>query len=93
MNRNDLPVPEAVEAAARSMEMARVWVCDGKQIVALSPNLWNDPGTWGLMLVDLARHLARQYAAAGWTEVEVLNRIRATFDAEWSSPTSAVEDA
>lgn len=90
MNANELPVPEEVVSAARSMEMARIWVVDGRQIVALSPNLWRDPGNWGLMLVDMARHLAKQYATADRTEAEVLARIRATFDAEWGTPTTEV---
>jgi hypothetical protein len=54
-----LPVPAQVSDAAQKMEMARIWVADGKQVVTLSPNAWSDPACWGLMLVDLARHVAR----------------------------------
>ena len=89
METNELPVPDAVSKANRSMEMARVWIADGRQIVALSPNLWGDPGSWGLMLVDIARHLSKQYAEAGQDEAEVLSRIRSAFDAEWNHPTNA----
>jgi hypothetical protein len=69
------------------MEMARIWIADGDQHVVLSPKLWDDPGAWGLMLVDLARHVARAYAQSGSSERAVLEKIRQAFDAEWSLPT------
>src|ERR1700747_2430590 len=88
MRPDELSVPERVSTSERAMEMARIWIADGKQVIALSPNLWSDPGNWGLMLVDVARQLSRQYADAGWKEEDVLLRIRAAFDAEWRSPTT-----
>ena len=88
MKTDELPVPELVSKSQRAMEMARIWIADGKQVIALSPNLWSDPGNWGLMLVDVARHLSKQYAQAGWKEEDVLLRIRAAFDAEWQTPTT-----
>lgn len=88
METNELQIPEAVTKASRSMEMARIWIADGQQVVALSPNLWSDPGNWGLMFVDIARHLARQYAGIDMNEAEVLSRIRSAFDAEWAHPTN-----
>lgn len=84
---DELPVPDAVKVADRSMEMARMWVADGRQVVVFSPNLWSDPGNWGIMLVDMARHLSKQYAHAGHSEEDVLARIRSAFDAEWNNPT------
>ena len=89
METNALPIPDAVSKANRSMEMARIWIADGHQVVALSPNLWSDPGSWGLIFVDMARHLSKQYAEAGKSEAEVLSRIRAAFDAEWNHPTDS----
>jgi hypothetical protein len=53
-----LPVPPAVTGASKAMEIARIWLVDGDQHVVLSPNLWKDSASWGLMLVDLARHVA-----------------------------------
>lgn len=91
MKSNELPLPDAVANAERSMELARIWLVDGSQVVALSPNLWGEPANWGLMLVDLARHLSKQYAEAGWNETEVLERIKGAFDAEWSVQTSDIE--
>lgn len=82
-----LPVPPAVSGATKAMEMARIWLVDGDQHVVLTPNLWKDPASWGLMLVDLARHVAAAYEAQGHQRPEVLRRIRDAFDAEWKHPT------
>ena len=54
----ELPIPAAAIAANEKTEIARIWIADGDQIVTLSPRLWDDPGAWGLMLVDVARHVA-----------------------------------
>ena len=41
------------------------------------------------MLVDLARHAANYYSSErGMDRGEVLNRIKALFEAEWQAPTS-----
>ena len=85
-----LPVPPAVSRASKAMEMARIWLVDGDQHVVLTPNLWKDPASWGLMLVDLARHVASAYESQGGHDrAEVLRRIRDAFDAEWGHPTDS----
>jgi hypothetical protein len=54
----------------------------------LATNLWKDPGTWGIMLVDLAKHIALSYEqATGQNAASVLRKIKKGFDAEWGSPT------
>ena len=84
----ELPVPPAVKTAAQAIELARVWAADGAQHVTLETGIWDDPGAWGLMLVDLARHIANAYEQAGTVSyADALARIREAFDAEWSSPT------
>ena len=45
---DELPIPGAVKTANRSMEMARLWIADGRQVVVFSPNLWSDAGNWGV---------------------------------------------
>ena len=82
-----LPVPPAVSGASKAMEMARIWLVDGNQHVVLTPNLWKDSASWGLMLVDLARHVASAYESQGNDRAAVLRRIRDAFDAEWGHPT------
>lgn len=83
----ELPIPQAILGAASKAEMARIWIADGNQVVILSPRAWDDPGAWGLMLVDLAKHVARSYAAKGIAAETALSRIRECLDAEWKHPT------
>lgn len=84
------PPPIATEANA--VEVLRAWAAPGApQQVTLRPT-WNDPGAWGLMLVDIARHAANAYANEGRDREEVLNRIRELWDAEWTRPTDDARD-
>ena len=85
--RNELAVPVSVDTAERSMELLRVWLVDGDAKIILTPNLWKDPASWGLLLVDLARHLSIHYQSIGLSKEESLERIKAGFEAEWNNPT------
>ena len=85
--KQELPAPPSIEGCEKAMEMARIWIADGDQHVVLSPNLWSDPGAWGLMLVDLARHVANAYGQQGHDRDGVLVKIRQAMDAEWNSHT------
>jgi hypothetical protein len=91
VDKSELPVPPTLRDAQKAMEMVRVWIVDGHQHVVLSPNLWSDPAAWGLMLVDLARHVASAYQAQGQDRATVLQRIREAIDAEWSFPTDKAD--
>jgi hypothetical protein len=84
---DELAVPDCVTNGKQSAEMARIWIVDGNQIVTLSERLWEDPGAWGLMLVDLARHVAKSYEMKGYNQEQSLIAIRAAMDAEWAFPT------
>jgi hypothetical protein len=87
---SELPILPAAASAERSIEIARIWAAGGKQHVTLATKLWEDPAAWGLMLVDLARHVANAYVETeGRVSAEVLERIKQGFDAEWSSPTDS----
>lgn len=87
MDNNVLPAPDSIKQAERSMELLRVWIVDKHQEFVLSPNLWKDPGSWGLLLVDLAKHVALCYESQGHSKEDSLERIKAAFDAEWSVST------
>jgi hypothetical protein len=56
-----LEVPDSVQREPKAVEIARIWASHGKQVVSLNPSLWKDPAAWGLLLVDLARHVANVY--------------------------------
>ena len=80
------PPPISNEPSAK--ELLRVWAGpDLPQEYVIEP-MWDDPGAWGLLLVDIARHASKAYAAAGEiSEEEALARIKSLFDAEWNAST------
>ena len=73
-------------------EVLRVWGgSDLPQQFVVEPT-WHDPGVWGILLVDVARHAAKAYEDKyGINESNALDRIKQLFDAEWSSPTDEPE--
>jgi len=83
-NIRELPIPLEIEDKQWAVELLRVWAADGKQHITLMNEMWNDPASWGVFLVDLAKHIAKAY---GEDEC-VLARIKEGFDVEWCSPTS-----
>jgi hypothetical protein len=84
----ELSIPPPAEWDAKGVELARIWAAQGRQFVTIRTNIWKDPAAWGLMLVDLARHVANSYAREAGTDVNtVLERIKQGFDAEWCHPT------
>lgn len=85
MNKELLIPPKAAASSCR--ELIRVWAGDGDVHVSLATEIWDDPGSWGVLLVDLARHVANAYEERGRSRDEALRRIREVFDAEWSHPT------
>jgi hypothetical protein len=81
-----LPIPAPALADPAAVELARVWVAGGDQHVSLAVGVWEDPAAWGIMLVDLARHVAQAYAQDQGGDVDqILSRVREGFDAEWPS--------
>ena len=89
---NELPRPDGVDRAKRALELARIWLVDSHQQVVLSPQMWKDPAAWGLMLIDLASHVANAYEREGYDRNEVLKRIYEAFDAERTAPTDTPDE-
>ena len=83
----ELPIPPAAADDARAVELLRVWAAKGKQHVSLATGLWDDPASWGIMLVDLAKHVANAYELTGSSREGVLQRVKEGFDAEWHTAT------
>ena len=85
-----LEIPPVAQADPKAVEVARVWVALGNQHVSLRPDVWEDPAAWGIVLVDLAKHVANaHYETSGRDPSQTLQRIRAGFDAEWGHGTDA----
>jgi hypothetical protein len=91
-NAKELDPPPQALSDPQASEVMRVWALpDQGQVVALTTT-WKDPGAWGLMLVDIARHAANAYANDGMSRAEALARIKALFDAEWNTPTDEARE-
>ena len=77
--------PDVLEKGG--IEILRASVVDGAVSVALRRS-FDDPFTWGVLFVDLARHAARIYALeTEISEEQALEAIAAGFRAELEDPT------
>jgi hypothetical protein len=84
----ELLIPAAALEDPEVFEVLRVWVAKQGQHVSLDPGIWDDPFVWGMVLADLAGHIANAYEQmAGLDRADVLKRIKAGLDAELASPT------
>ena len=78
---DELPIPPDV-AENGGIEVLRAVVVDGAVSVALRRS-FDDPATWGRLLIDLARQAARAYAReTDMSEEEAFERIRAGLEVE-----------
>lgn len=83
-----LDPPPMVDTAEWAVELVRMWAADGQQHVTIRWDYFKEASTWGIALVDFARHVARAYAeGAGRDPAVVMHEIRDAFDAEWEDPT------
>jgi hypothetical protein len=77
--------PSALEQGG--VEVLRAVIVDGGLHLALR-RAFEDPEAWGMLIADVARHVARIYATENkFAEQETLERIRALFNAEMDTPT------
>jgi uncharacterized protein DUF5076 len=87
--KDELAAPPAAAADARSFEIARLWVADQAQHVALRTDVWPDPAAWGVVLAELARHVALAYQRRDGHDLEdALERLLAGFHAEIEGPSN-----
>lgn len=87
---NELEIPNSVKECDKALELARIWIGDGNQHFTLTHNLWDDPGAWGILLIDLARHVAKAYAEKGYDRGEVLAKVLEAMNAELSNATDQI---
>ena len=83
----ELELPPIASANSKSVEVLRVRAAPGEPQQLVLKTTWKEPGAWGLMLADIARHAANAYANEGRDRTEVLARIREMLDAEFLAPT------
>lgn len=86
--KRDLTVPGEVARDPRASEVLRAWVANGGLVCSLRPEIWDDPGNWGILLADVARHVANAvHELKGDAPEETLSAIQDYFDRELSNPT------
>jgi uncharacterized protein DUF5076 len=79
--------PEALDDE-NATEVLRAWIAHEKLFCVLKPEGFEDVGSWGILLADVARHIANGLAEARELNTEEsLNRIRELFDTELKQPT------
>ena len=84
----DLAVPEEVLRDPNAREVLRAWVANGGLVCNLRPETWEDAGSWGIVLADVARHVANAVKdLKGVEQSMTVARIKALFNAELSNPT------
>jgi hypothetical protein len=88
---DQLRVPEPARTDAKSFELLRVWIAHQDQHISMRVGVWQEPEAWGMMLADLARHIAAAFEQSEHRDaVEMLKRIKAAFEAEMELPTDEV---
>ncbi len=88
-----LDLPPAAKRDRASFEVLRVWIAEHGQHVSLRSGTWDDPFAWGIVLADLARHIANAHAIQN-PEVDkdaFLDRLLEGFEAEITNPTDEPE--
>ena len=85
---NELDVPIEALGNPNAGEVLRAWSIDGGLSVSLNPVAFADSGVWGILLVDVARHVSRALSNEGKGSVpEIMNSILNTFESELARPT------
>lgn len=85
----ELKIPPAAITDEGAGEVLRAWIVNQGLHVSLTPTAFGPTGeVWGMLLVDIARHVARAlHAETGQGEDETLANIKRMFDAEWTNVT------
>ena len=86
--KNELLVPPIAESDPNAIEVVRVWVAKGGQHVSINPLVWKDPQAWGIVLADLAGHVANAYEQElGLDRQKTMRKITDLLLAELKNPT------
>jgi hypothetical protein len=88
-----LAIPPAGQRDKASFEVMRVWIAEKGQHVSIQSGAWEDPFAWGIVLADLARHIANahQMQDKKIDPEAFLERLLEGFQAEIDDPTDEPE--
>jgi hypothetical protein len=77
----ELLIPPEAAKNDKAVEVLRVWGANKAQHISINPDLYPDPAIYGIMLADLAGHVANAYRQASKMDrVRTLVTIRAGFE-------------
>ena len=84
---SDLETPLEVERDEKAHEILRAWVRGDKTLwILFLSSAFKEPGTWGILLADLTRHICNSFVAAG--KNNPLEQIVERYNEEITEPTS-----
>jgi len=88
-----LSLPPVAQRDKASFEVLRVWIAEQGQHVSIRSGAWEDPFAWGIVLADLARHiaLAHEMQDKSVDKDAFLERLLEGFSAEIDNPTDEPE--
>lgn len=88
-----LNIPPVAQRDKKSFEVFRVWVAEEGQHVSIRCGAWEDPFAWGVVLADLARHIAHAHSlhSKGVDKNVFLERLLEGFTEEIDTPTDEPE--
>jgi hypothetical protein len=88
-----LDIPIAAQRDKASFEVMRVFIAEQGQHVSIQSGAWEDPFAWGIVLADLARHiaLAHQMQNSKVDPEAFMERLLEGFQAEIDNPTDEPE--
>jgi hypothetical protein len=88
-----LSIPPVAQRDKASFEVMRVWIAEQGQHVSIRSGAWEDPFAWGIVLADLARHIANAHAIQSdrVDKEAFLERLLEGFEAEIDNPTDEPE--
>ncbi|ODT15874.1 MAG: hypothetical protein ABS35_30165 [Kaistia sp. SCN 65-12] len=85
-HKRELEIPPGALASDDAAEVFRAWIVDRGLDVSFR-TAFDDPATWGILLADIARQVARGFETDGvCSEEQALDAIKSMFDAEWDRP-------
>ena len=89
----NLSIPPVAQRDKASFEVMRVWIAEQGQHVSIRSGAWEDPFAWGIVLADLARHIAHahQMQSPKVDPEAFLARLLEGFQAEIDDPTDEPE--
>ena len=88
-----LDIPAAAQRDKASFEVMRVFIAEQGQHVSIQSGAWEDPFAWGIVLADLARHIAHAHQMQN-SKVDpeaFMERLLEGFQAEIDNPTDEPE--